>query len=55
MREAFGTVAYGFFPMRAMDAEVATLLIHSANERIPVDDLELGVDLLRFVGQTLAA
>ena len=26
MREAFGTVAYGFFPMRAMDAEVATLL-----------------------------
>ena len=24
LREAFGTVAYGFFPMRAMEPEVAT-------------------------------
>ena len=46
MREAFGTVAYGFFPIRAMDSELAARLIHSADERIPVDDLELGVDLL---------
>jgi acetylornithine deacetylase/succinyl-diaminopimelate desuccinylase-like protein len=53
MREAFGTVAYGFFPMRAMPAEVATLLVHSANERIPVDDLELAVDFYRFAAQTL--
>ena len=51
MREAFGTVAYGFFPMRAMDAEVATLLIHSANERIPVDDLEFAVDFYRDAAQ----
>jgi acetylornithine deacetylase/succinyl-diaminopimelate desuccinylase-like protein len=51
MREAFGTVAYGFFPMRAMSAEVATLLVHSANERIPVDDLELAVDFYRFAAQ----
>jgi acetylornithine deacetylase/succinyl-diaminopimelate desuccinylase-like protein len=35
MREAFGTVCYGFFPMRAMDSEVAAALIHSADERIP--------------------
>jgi acetylornithine deacetylase/succinyl-diaminopimelate desuccinylase-like protein len=47
MREAFGTVAYGFFPARAMPVELATLLVHSANERIPVDDLELGVDFFR--------
>jgi acetylornithine deacetylase/succinyl-diaminopimelate desuccinylase-like protein len=47
MRDAFGTVAYGFFPMRAMDAETAARLVHSADERIPVDDLELGVQALR--------
>ena len=55
MREAFGTVAYGFFPMRAMDAEVATLLVHSANERIPVDDLELAVDFYRSAAASLLA
>ena len=51
MREAFGTVAYGFFPMRAMSAEVSALLVHSANERIPVDDLELAVDFYRDTAQ----
>ena len=49
LREAFGTVAYGFFPMRTMSAELAARLIHSADERIPVDDLELGVEFLRHV------
>ena len=34
LREAFGTVAYGFFPMRTMDPELAARLIHSADERI---------------------
>jgi acetylornithine deacetylase/succinyl-diaminopimelate desuccinylase-like protein len=53
MREAFGTVAYGFFPIRAMSAEVVMLLVHSANERIPVDDLELAVDFYRHVAQNL--
>jgi acetylornithine deacetylase/succinyl-diaminopimelate desuccinylase-like protein len=47
MREAFGTVSYGFFPMRTMEAELAARLIHSADERIDVDDLELGVRFLR--------
>jgi acetylornithine deacetylase/succinyl-diaminopimelate desuccinylase-like protein len=47
LREAFGTVAYGFFPMRAMDPELAARLIHSADERVPVEDLELGVEFLR--------
>ena len=42
LREAFGTVAYGFFPMRTMDPELAARLIHSADERIAVEDLELG-------------
>jgi acetylornithine deacetylase/succinyl-diaminopimelate desuccinylase-like protein len=47
LREAFGTVAYGFFPMRTMEPEVAARLIHSADERIEVEDLELGVRFLR--------
>jgi acetylornithine deacetylase/succinyl-diaminopimelate desuccinylase-like protein len=55
LREAFGTVAYGFFPIRSMDPELATKLVHSANERIKVDDLELGVDMLRFVAHSLLA
>jgi acetylornithine deacetylase/succinyl-diaminopimelate desuccinylase-like protein len=52
-RDAFGAVAYGFFPSRAMDPEVAARLIHSANERVPVEDLELGVDWLRHAAQHL--
>jgi acetylornithine deacetylase/succinyl-diaminopimelate desuccinylase-like protein len=54
LREAFGTVAYGFFPLRTMDAELAARLIHSADERTHVDDLALGVDFLRHVARSLA-
>ena len=53
LREAFGTVAYGFFPMRVMDTELAARLEHAANERVPVDDLELGVGMLRHVARAL--
>jgi acetylornithine deacetylase/succinyl-diaminopimelate desuccinylase-like protein len=53
LREAFGTVAYGFFPMRTMDPEVAARLVHSADERIAVDDLELGVTFLRHVAREI--
>jgi acetylornithine deacetylase/succinyl-diaminopimelate desuccinylase-like protein len=55
MREAFGTTAYGFFPARAMDSETAARLIHSANERVPVSDLELGVRWLRHAAQSVCA
>jgi acetylornithine deacetylase/succinyl-diaminopimelate desuccinylase-like protein len=54
-REAFGTVAYGFFPARTMDAEVSARLIHSADERVPVDDLELGVKWLRHAARQVLA
>jgi len=54
MREAFGTVAYGFFPLREMPAHVADGLIHSADERIPVADLAFGVDMLRAAARGLA-
>jgi acetylornithine deacetylase/succinyl-diaminopimelate desuccinylase-like protein len=53
LREAFGTVAYGFFPLRTMSAELATRLVHSADERIAIDDLELGVSFLRSVAQVV--
>jgi acetylornithine deacetylase/succinyl-diaminopimelate desuccinylase-like protein len=54
-REAFGTVAYGFFPSRTMPIETAARLIHSADERVPVDDLELGVTFLRHAAQSLTS
>jgi acetylornithine deacetylase/succinyl-diaminopimelate desuccinylase-like protein len=54
LREAFGTVAYGFFPLRTMGVELASRLIHSADERTHVDDLGLGVDFLRAAARSLA-
>jgi acetylornithine deacetylase/succinyl-diaminopimelate desuccinylase-like protein len=48
VRERFGTVAYGFFPMK-MDPRLSARLIHSADERIAIEDLELGLDFLRHV------
>jgi acetylornithine deacetylase/succinyl-diaminopimelate desuccinylase-like protein len=53
LRDAFGTVAYGFFPMRTMEAEVAARLIHSVDERTHVDDLGLGVSFLRHAARSL--
>jgi acetylornithine deacetylase/succinyl-diaminopimelate desuccinylase-like protein len=54
VRKAFGTTVYGFFPLKAMDTQVAARLVHSADERIAVDDLELGVDLFRRVATAAA-
>jgi acetylornithine deacetylase/succinyl-diaminopimelate desuccinylase-like protein len=54
-RQAFGTVAYGFFPSRAMSPELAARLIHSADERVPVEDLELGVDFLCHAARSLGS
>jgi len=53
LRQAFGTVAYGFFPMRTMEADLAARLIHSADERIAVEDLELGTRFLLHAARTL--
>jgi acetylornithine deacetylase/succinyl-diaminopimelate desuccinylase-like protein len=53
LREAYGTVAYGFFPARAMDPAVAGRLVHSANERVPVADLELGARFLRHAAEAV--
>src|SRR5205814_9419581 len=53
LRETYGTVAYGFFPLQAMRPEGVARLIHSADERIAVDDLELGVRFLRHVAEAI--
>ena len=55
VRQAFETVAYGFFPMRTMEPEVAARLIHSADERIELDDLELGVRFLRHAARGVSS
>ena len=54
LRTCFGTVAYGFFPMRAMDPELAATLVHSADERAAVADLELGTRFLIHVVREMA-
>lgn len=54
LREAFGTVAYGFFPSTGeLPPEVAASLVHSADERIPVADLELAVGWLRHAAEAI--
>jgi acetylornithine deacetylase/succinyl-diaminopimelate desuccinylase-like protein len=53
LRESFGTIAYGFFPMKTMDPEAAALLVHSADERVAVDDLELGTRFLVHVAREM--
>jgi len=54
LRESLGTCAYGFFPLVAMSPELAARLIHSADERIAIDDLDLGVDLFRQLAMGIA-
>jgi acetylornithine deacetylase/succinyl-diaminopimelate desuccinylase-like protein len=53
LRKEHGTAVYGFLPLRSMDTQLAASLVHSADERIAVDDLELGVDVFRHVATTL--
>ena len=55
LRKEHGTTVYGFFPLRGMDPQLAASLVHSADERIAVDDVELGVDLFRHVAMTLGS
>jgi acetylornithine deacetylase/succinyl-diaminopimelate desuccinylase-like protein len=54
LREVFGAVAYGFFPVTGdLPPDVAALLVHSADERVPVSDLELGVGWLRHAARSV--
>jgi acetylornithine deacetylase/succinyl-diaminopimelate desuccinylase-like protein len=53
MRQAFGSVAYGFMPTR-MDPMLAGSLVHSADERVPLDDLDLAVRFFVHVARAVA-
>jgi acetylornithine deacetylase/succinyl-diaminopimelate desuccinylase-like protein len=54
LRAAFDTVAYGFFPTTGeLPSDVAVSLVHSADERVPVSDLELGVRWLRHAARSI--
>jgi acetylornithine deacetylase/succinyl-diaminopimelate desuccinylase-like protein len=46
VRQAFGTVALGFLPLRHTDPVLAAETIHSADERIRRDDLVVAVEFL---------
>ena len=45
LREAFGTVAYGFWPVRTTPLDVYRSGFHNRDERIHADDL---VHAIRF-------
>ncbi|MEO3802548.1 M20/M25/M40 family metallo-hydrolase [Nonomuraea sp. B1E8] len=49
LRERYGTVAYGFFPMREMTTSEAARSVHGPDERMPLSDLGLQVDFYRHV------
>lgn len=55
LRAAFGTVAYGFFPIKEMSAELAARLVHSADERAAIADVELGLDFLRHAALSIGS
>jgi acetylornithine deacetylase/succinyl-diaminopimelate desuccinylase-like protein len=53
-REAFpDCVAYGFMPARAFDLFEATPLIHSADERVPVEDLGMAARFFAGLAQEI--
>jgi acetylornithine deacetylase/succinyl-diaminopimelate desuccinylase-like protein len=53
-REAFpDCVAYGFFPQRAMDLFEAAPLVHGADERVPVADLEFAAQAYVHICRTM--
>jgi acetylornithine deacetylase/succinyl-diaminopimelate desuccinylase-like protein len=46
LREAFGTVAYGFFPLIHTPLSLASETVHAHDERIHQDDLVIGARFL---------
>jgi acetylornithine deacetylase/succinyl-diaminopimelate desuccinylase-like protein len=53
-RKAFpDCVAYGFFPQRSMSIFETTPLVHAANERIAVDDLDLASEFFHDLAPRL--
>jgi acetylornithine deacetylase/succinyl-diaminopimelate desuccinylase-like protein len=53
VRDAFGTTAYGFLPMRYTDASVVNETIHAPDERVHQDDLIVAVRFLEHVAREI--
>jgi acetylornithine deacetylase/succinyl-diaminopimelate desuccinylase-like protein len=55
IRQAFGTVAYGLWPVRTTPTEVLSSGIHNRDERIHVDDLAYGLDFTLYACRKMGA
>jgi acetylornithine deacetylase/succinyl-diaminopimelate desuccinylase-like protein len=55
IRQAFGTVAYGLWPVRTTPTEVLSNGIHNRDERIHVDDLAYGLDFTLYACRKMGA
>ncbi|HEY1480644.1 MAG TPA: M20/M25/M40 family metallo-hydrolase [Gaiellales bacterium] len=53
LRDAFGTVAYGFFPLLHTPLDLVNQTVHAHDERIHQDDLTLGVRFLEHACRTV--
>ncbi|MDX6533274.1 MAG: hypothetical protein QOF68_1018 [Gaiellales bacterium] len=53
VRQEFGTVAYGFWPIRHTPLDVYNTGIHNRDERIHVDDLAYGLDFTLFAARAV--
>ena len=50
-RQAFGTIAYGFWPRNAMALGEMEPLIHGADERVAAADVELSSAFYAYLAQ----
>ena len=53
LRETYGTVAYGFFPLLHTPLELAADTVHAHDERVDQDDLTIGVRFLEHACRTI--
>ncbi|MCW2928526.1 MAG: hypothetical protein JWM86_2494 [Thermoleophilia bacterium] len=53
MRDAYGSIAYGFIPFRHVDPMLNLTTKHGADERIRIDDLEFQVQAALSVARTM--
>ena len=53
MRDAWGTVAYGFWPYRTTPVEVHEAGFHNVDERIHTDDLAYGVHAMMHIARVV--
>jgi hypothetical protein len=55
MRDAYGTIAYGFIPFRHADPMVNLTTKHGVDERVLIDDLVFQTEAARHVARTIGS